>query len=242
MLGSPLQCVIHGAVEGKTGHNEQAHPPIEQEHRQRHDRCGENALRDEHDHAGGHAGEVIHRVGGHGGDGAEAVFAEIAHRQIAQMRGNLHAFVGGGAVAGIRLQGGGAVFEKRRANDGCQHDRKGKQDRLRSHAACQDRLQHHTDRRNFQRRKQSRQYAEDDGAIELFPLPIVTEMKELFQDLKHGRHLPPRCHGLQYARSKGLHTADRFAAAPSAFLLRRYGRRLPRRSGWRPRWWRAGGQ
>ena len=113
MLGSDLQCVIHGVVDGKTGNNEQSDTPVEQEHRQRHHCRGEDAFRDEHDHAGGHAGEVIHGVGGDGGDSAETVLVEIAHGQIAQMLGNLYALVCCGGIAAVRLQGGGAVFEDR---------------------------------------------------------------------------------------------------------------------------------
>ena len=105
--------MIHGVVDGKTGNNEQSDSPIEQKHRQRHHRCGEDAFRDEHDHAGGHAGEVIHGVGGDGGDSAETVLVEIAHGQIPQMLGNLYALVSGRAVAAVRLQGGGAIFEDR---------------------------------------------------------------------------------------------------------------------------------
>lgn len=56
MFGFDLQYVIYGVVDGKTCNNEQPDTPIEQEHRQRHDRCGENALSYKHDHTGEHTG------------------------------------------------------------------------------------------------------------------------------------------------------------------------------------------
>ena len=42
---------------------------------------------------------VFHGVGGDGRDLAEAVVIEPAHRQVAQVLGDLDAFVGAGAVA-----------------------------------------------------------------------------------------------------------------------------------------------
>ena len=203
---------------------------------------GEDALRDKHDHAGGHAGEIIHRVGGYGGDCAQTVLVEIAHRQIPQMLGDLHTLICRGAVACVCLQGGGAVFEQRRSNDRYQHNRKGMQDRFCGHAACQDRLQTDGDRRDLQCRKQRRQYAEGDGTIKLAALPLVTETEEFFQNLKHSPHLLPYCHGTQYARSRGTGTAGRFAEALPASLSLQRSRCSPQRSGRHPRWWRADGQ
>ena len=58
-------------------------------------------------------GEVIHGVGGDGGDSAETVLVEIAHGKIPQMLCDLYALVCCGGIAAVRLQGGGAVFEDR---------------------------------------------------------------------------------------------------------------------------------
>lgn len=108
LLGFDLQGVIHGVVNGKTGNNEQSDSPIQRRNTARVITAVEKmpsvtsmtARVDTPE-------EIIHGVGGDGGDSAETVLVEIAHGKIPQMLGNLYALVSGRAVAAVRLQGGG---------------------------------------------------------------------------------------------------------------------------------------
>ena len=109
-LGKGLLRPLHGGVDGKEQHQsrqcDQPHAPVKEEHHRCDDAGGQKAAGRDHDDAGSHIRHVFHGVGGDGRDLAEAVVIEPAHRQVAQVLGDLDAFVGAGAVARTGLEHG----------------------------------------------------------------------------------------------------------------------------------------
>ena len=82
-----LQSVIDKIIYHDPSYDQESHAPVKKEHCQCQNRCGDDALSDKHRHASSQSRKVIHRIGGDRGNGAQTVFIEIAHGQIAQMIG-----------------------------------------------------------------------------------------------------------------------------------------------------------
>ena len=110
-LGKGLLRALHGGVDGEEQHQsrqrDKPHTPVKQEHHHRDDAGSKEPPRCDHNHACGDIRHIFHGVGGDGGDLAQAIVIEPAHRQIPQMLRNLNPLVGAGAVACTGLEHGG---------------------------------------------------------------------------------------------------------------------------------------
>lgn len=110
-LGKGLLRPLHGGVDGEEQYQsrqrDKSHTPVKEEHHHRNNAGGQEASRCDHNHACGDIRHIFHGVGGDGGDLAETVVVEPAHRQIPQMLRNLNPLVGAGAVACTGLEHGG---------------------------------------------------------------------------------------------------------------------------------------
>ena len=224
-----LQIPVHQQEHAEANEQHQRHPPVEQRKHSDDQQRGQQPLSHHHHHACGHILQVLHHVGGHGGDLAKAVFVEVAHGQVAHVLGDLNAFHGAGVVARLGLQHRGLGLGKPGAEDAQQHDSQAQKDVPGSDSAVaaqlhgQHRAHHHSDCRDFERLEKREQHAQPDGGHELFAVCRAAEVEEAPYDLNH-------CPSPPYGPSTSFHTGRDGRAAPHACRYPRYCRCSRRRS------------
>lgn len=132
---------------------------------------------------------MLHGIGGDGGNIAETVLVEVAHRQITQVLGDLNSLDCRSAVTCFTLEHGGEILYSRAADDTDHADPKATPNRGSGDFAADDRRQHQNDGWYLQRFKQCHYNAQRNGLMELLFILRSAEVKEFIQNLKHGRHL-----------------------------------------------------
>ena len=106
-------------------------------------------MRCEHHHSCRNITELLHGVGGNGGNIPKAVFIEIAHRNITQMLRDLNAFSCGSTVTRFALEHCGTVFDDKRSENADNADTKAHPNCYRCNAFAENSTEHHDNGRNF---------------------------------------------------------------------------------------------